>query len=223
MKERFYQGVIIVLLLFFTIFIVKSHENFMDLSDTNDELVALIDESRENNEEIVSKWKESYEDLQTDYGKLLSEYEQYKTSQKEVELPTYHFTEAEVYLIAQCVEAEAGGYEDHSKSQKYIAQVILNRLHSGSFPNSVEEVIYQKSGSVPQFSVAYNGMMDDLEVSSETLTNVYSVIVQGTDLPSYVLYFYSASVTENWVNTLNTYDTVEGTVFAYYKEDKENE
>ena len=74
---------------------------------------------------------------------------------------------------------------------------------------------------VPQFSVAFNGMMDDREVTPETLANVYEVIVHGTDLPDYVLYFYSASVKENWVNNLNTYTTLEGTVFAYSDIDKE--
>ena len=121
----------------------------------------------------------------------------------------------ELEYLAACVEAEAGYYEGHELSQQYITQVILNRLHSGQFPNSVEEVIYQKTNGCPQFSVAYNGMMDDREVEPETLANVYSVLVHGTDLPEYVLYFYSASVTENWVNTLNTYTTESGTVFAY--------
>lgn len=58
-------------------------------------------------------------------------------------------------------------------------------------------------------------MMDDRVVEPETLANVYKVIVHGTDLPEYVCYFYSDSVTENWVNKLPVYDTVDGTVFAY--------
>lgn len=49
---------------------------------------------------------------------------------------------------------------------------------------------------------------------------MYKVIVHGTDLPEYVCYFYSDSVTENWVNKLPVYDTVDGTVFAY--ENKED-
>ena len=92
--------------------------------------------------------------------------------------------------------------------------MVLNRLHSNEFPNTIEEVIYQKVNGVPQFSVAHNGMIDR-EVKAETLVNVYEVIVHGTDLPEYVRYFYADYVTDNWVNTLTTYDLVEGTVFAY--------
>ena len=217
MRRHFYQGVIVVLLVFFTFFFVKSHQNYMDLLECNDELLDLLDEQRAQHETIIDKWEESYDELQTKYGKLLVE----NDTLRRMELPVYDFTEAEIYLIAQCVEAEAGYYENHEVSQQYVTQVILNRLHSNKFPNSVEEVIYERNGNIPQFSVAYNGMMEEhSEVQPETLANVYQVIVHGTDLPEYVCYFYSASVTENWVNTLPIYTEVDGTVFAY--ENKED-
>lgn len=211
MKEHVYQGIILVLLVLFLVFFIKTNDSYMDLLEVNDKQTVLIDKQRNDNEKIVNSWQESYEELQNEYGKLLKE----NTELKEVEIADYHFTEAEVYLIAQCVEAEAGSYEGHELSQQYVCQVILNRLHSGKFPSSVEEVIYEKNNGCPQFSVAYNGMMDDIVVEPETLANVYKVIVHGTDLPEYVCYFYSDSVTENWVNKLPVYDTVDGTVFAY--------
>lgn len=217
MRRHFYQGVIVVLLVFFTFFFVKSHQNYMDLLECNDELLDLLDEQRAQHDTIIDKWEESYDELQTKYGKLLVE----NDNLRRMELPVYDFTEAEIYLIAQCVEAEAGYYENHEVSQQYVTQVILNRLHSNKFPNSVEEVIYERNGNIPQFSVAYNGMMEGhSEVQPETLANVYQVIVHGTDLPEYVCYFYSASVIENWVNTLPIYTEVDDTVFAY--ENKED-
>jgi len=216
-RERVYQGVILFMLIGFILFFMKSHENFMDLLEVNDELTVLVDKQRTDNEAIVEMWEQSYNELQHEYGHLLVEYDQIEARLAETDIPVYDFTEAEIYLIAQCVEAEAGYYENHAQSQQYVTQVILNRLHSSQFPNSIEEVIYQTSSNgTPQFSVAYNGMMDDREVQPETLANVYSVIVHGTDLPEYVMYFYSATVTENWVCTLNTYVECEGTVFAYY-------
>lgn len=194
----------------------------MDLLEVNEELTNLVDEQRTNNEAIIEQWEQSFSNLQVEYGELLRENYVLEARLEETDIPVYDFTEAEVYLIAQCVEAEAGNYENHAQSQRYVTQVILNRLHSSRFPDRVEEVIYQKTNNgTPQFSVAYNGMMDDREVQPETLANVYSVIVHGTDLPEYVLYFYSARVEENWVCTLNTYTECEGTVFAYYSvEDK---
>lgn len=217
-REKIYQGVIIFMLIGFTLFFVKSHNNFMDLLAVNDELTDLVDQQRTDNEAIVEQWKESYNDLQHKYGHLLVDYDQIEARLEETDIPVYNFTEAEIYLIAQCVEAEAGYYKYAPDSQRYVTQVILNRLHSSQFPDSVEEVIYQKTASgLPQFSVAYNGMMEEhYDVEPETLANVYSVIVHGTDLPEYVLYFSSAGVTENWINTLNVYTECDGTVFYYY-------
>lgn len=212
MKRHFYQGVIVVLLCFFIFFFTESHQNYMDLLECNDELVILLEEQRTQNDALIDTWENSYNELQTKYGELLIENDKLER----MELPTYQFTETEIYLIAQCVEAEMGMYE---QSQKWGTKVILNRLHSNKFPDSVEEVIYQKVNDVPQFSVAYNGTIDR-EVQPETLANVYSVIVHGSDLPEYVCYFYSAKVIENWVNELPVYDTVDGTVFAY--KDKED-
>lgn len=129
--------------------------------------------------------------------------------------PLYKFTEEEVDMLARCVEAEAGNPKNHSTSQKYITQVILNRVESSKFPNTLKGVIYEKSNNgVVQFSVAYNGVMNRT-VQQETLDNVRDVLQNGTDLPKYVCFFYSTSVKGNWVNTLPIYDTVEGTVFAY--------
>lgn len=132
-----------------------------------------------------------------------------------VYLPMYEFTEEEIYMLSQCVEAEAGKYSEAPEGQKYVTQVILNRLHSSQYPDTLEGVIFQKKGNVPQFSVAYDGRMMNIDPEPETFNSVYSTIVHGTDLPEYVLFFYAEGVTNNWVNTLSVYNIVDGTVFAY--------
>lgn len=220
MKERMYQGIIVFMLLFFTVFIVIDGHFDNENTKAFDEMCEVVDKQREDNAKVVEKWKTSYENLQSEYGECLVQKAQLEEKLDSVVLPEYNFSEAEIYLLAQCVEAEAGEFSIAEKSQQYIAQVILNRVESGSFPNTIEEVVYQKCGNIPQFSVAYNGMLDKTVPSADTMENVYKVLVHGTDLPSYVQYFYSAYVKENWVNTLNTYDTVEGTVFAYYTKEE---
>lgn len=215
-RERAYQGVIIFMVIGFILFFANSHSNYVDLLEVNEDLTNVVGKQITDNESVIKQWKLNFSNLQMEYSELLRENYELESRLGETDIPVYGFTEAEIYLIAQCVEAEAGDYENYAQSQKYVTQVILNRLHSSQFPDRVEEVIYQKKDGIPQFSVAYNGMMDDREVQPETLANVYSVIVHGTKLPEYVLYFYSANVEENWVCTLNTYTECEGTVFAYY-------
>lgn len=203
-----------MLVLTFGVFIIFSLNNFIKLLECNDELMVLIETQRVSNENTISQWETAYDELESDYGSLLIEKKQLEIKLNEVELPTYEYTEEEIYMLAQCVEAEAGYYEGHELSQKYVTQVILNRVMSGRFPNTIEEVIYQGSSEYPQFAVAYNGMMNR-EPQPETLANVYSVIVNGTDLPEDVLFFHSASVCGNCSNSSSTYAIVEGTAFTY--------
>ena len=61
----------------------------------------------------------------------------------------------EMEMIAQLVMAEAGNQDLMGK--RYVVDVVLNRVDSDDFPDTVEEVIFQKN----QFSVIENGDFDD--------------------------------------------------------------
>ena len=99
-REKIYQGIILFMLIGFLLFFIKTDEIINESSATNDELISLVDQQREDNEEIISQWENSYEELQCEYGALLVEKHQIELKQKQVEIPVYDFTEAEVYLIA---------------------------------------------------------------------------------------------------------------------------
>lgn len=60
----------------------------------------------------------------------------------------------EMEMVAQLVEAEAGNQSFEGKC--LVVDVILNRLESDSFPDTVEEIIFQKG----QFSVTRNGAFE---------------------------------------------------------------
>lgn len=189
-----------------TLLVLSNIVSYFSLKDMEE----LLDRQRNEQDALITTLEESYGELQNSYIELVDKNERLESRLQEKRCK---YTEDEVYLLAQCVEAEAGY---NPESQKYVTQVILNRVNSSRYPDTIEKVIYQKTGNnVAQFSVAYNGSMEDRKVKSETLANVYNVLLYGTDLPEYVHYFYSVKVTNNWVNTLNTYKTVGGTVFAY--------
>lgn len=61
----------------------------------------------------------------------------------------------EMELLAQLVMAEAGNQDLTGK--RYVVDVVLNRVDSDDFPDTVEEVIFQKN----QFSVIENGAFDE--------------------------------------------------------------
>lgn len=60
----------------------------------------------------------------------------------------------EMELIAQLVMAEAGNQDLTGK--RYVVDVVLNRVDSDEFPDTVDEVIFQEN----QFSVIENGAFD---------------------------------------------------------------
>lgn len=60
----------------------------------------------------------------------------------------------ELELLAQLVHAEAGNQSFEGKC--LVAEVVLNRVESPDFPDTITEVIFQDG----QFSVAYNGRLE---------------------------------------------------------------
>lgn len=215
-KRRLQAMCIVLAVLFLVCFIcfIKQGDNYNSLLAVVDDQSDLIDKQMVDNEEIVSVWKEDYEELLSDYGELLAENDALK---KEIEnigdLPEYSYTVEEIETLCKCVQCEAG--ETSLASQRYVCTVVLNRVKSSTFPDNIIDVIYEKHDGVPQFSVSDNGMMDNCEVTDFTYHNVYYVLMFGTDMPEDVLFFYSTSVDENWVNTRKTWKVVDGTVFAY--------
>ena len=203
-KWKILSAILTVLLV--VVMIVNSKQ-YDDLMEVCQEYQDDWQKSSEKYQSVIDSWEKSYDELQTEYGKALAENDKLKSEKSSYSLE-------EVMLLAKTVRAEAGDSSNHSDSQIGVASVIMNRVADSRFPNSIKEVVYQKVGNIPQFSVAYNGALDSAEVDSGTLSNVYLVLSEGSQLPSDVLYFYSSSVKENWVNTLETYSVCQGTVFA---------
>lgn len=58
-------------------------------------------------------------------------------------------------LLAQLIEAEAGNQDELGK--RYVADVVLNRVESSLFPDSIFDVIYQDT----QFSVVDDGALNE--------------------------------------------------------------
>ena len=63
-----------------------------------------------------------------------------------------HFGDEDVYILACLVYHEARG--ESFEGQVAVVEVVLNRMLSDYFPDTVEEVVFQKYGDVWQFSPA---------------------------------------------------------------------
>ena len=90
--------------------------------------------------------------------------------------------------LLKIVEAEAGT-EDRT-GKLLVADVVLNRVESERFPDTVRQVVYQESGGRAQFSPAADGSIEKVAVSGETEEAVRRAL-GGEDVSGGALYFVS--------------------------------
>ena len=98
----------------------------------------------------------------------------------------YGITEDELELFERIIQAEAGG--QGLKGKILVANVILNRVHSKKFPNSIKGVIMAPG----QFSPVSNGRIWTVRVDDETRKAVRKAL-DGEDYSQGALYFMARS------------------------------
>lgn len=105
--------------------------------------------------------------LKNNEAKVIKPTESKSDTENEIPMIEKVFYKAEIELLCQLVEAEAGGCTKEQK--KNVAIVVFNRLNDERYPNTIEEVIMQKK----QFSTVENGVMFDKIPTEETIQAVY--------------------------------------------------
>lgn len=120
-------------------------------------------------------------------------------------------SESELDLLARLVHAEARGESFQGKVA--VAAVVLNRVISEQFPDSIKEVILQKTRGTYQFSPVQDGAIN-LPANREAYEAVRKAL-DGYDPTEGSLYFYNPQIaTDNWIKTLPTSTTIGNHVFA---------
>ncbi len=117
------------------------------------------------------------------------------------------YSSNDVYLLAKLIHAEARG--ETYQGQVAVGAVVLNRVKSASFPNTISGVIYQSYA----FTCVADGQIN-LEPNS-TAKRAAEDAMNGWD-PSYgALYYYNPKVaTSSWIFTRKTTVTIGNHVFA---------
>ncbi len=117
------------------------------------------------------------------------------------------YTSSDLYLLAKCIYAEARG--ESYTGQVAVGAVILNRVRSSSFPNTISGVIYQKGA----FTAVTDGQIN-LE-PDKTAMNAAADALNGWD-PTYgCIYYYNPAVaTSSWIFGRKTVTTIGKHVFA---------
>lgn len=118
-----------------------------------------------------------------------------------------NYTSSDLYLLAKCIYAEARG--ESYTGQVAVGAVILNRVDSPAFPNTIAGVIYQKNA----FTAVSDGQIN-LE-PDQTALNAANDAMNGWD-PTYgCLYYYNPAVaTSSWIFGRETVTVIGKHVFA---------
>lgn len=106
------------------------------------------------------------------------------------------WNEDDTYLLAKIAMAEAEGCDQATK--ELIVSCVLNRVWSNEFPNTIQEVIFQKQNGVYQFTPVSNGRWDRVEPNKDCFDAVYTVMQSDCDFSRGALYFESCKNEDNW-------------------------
>lgn len=104
------------------------------------------------------------------------------------------FDSEDALMLHKISIAEAGG--ESVESMALVMLVVLNRTWSDGFPDSIEDVIFQKVSGVAQFTPTINGSFDKAK-PNEKSQQAMELILNGWNESQNALYFESCSG-ESW-------------------------
>ncbi len=115
-----------------------------------------------------------------------AEIEEGVSVQEETPEYVYDLSERDMELLLRIVEAEAGCEDEDGRI--LVANVVLNRMESELFPDSVAEVVLQTNNGVSQFSPVSSGSIWTVEISEETREAVEKAL-EGENISQGALFF----------------------------------
>lgn len=130
------------------------------------------------------------------------------TNNSRVNIDYENLDNKDVEILARAIYAESRG--EPYKGQVAVGAVILNRVKSANFPNSIEKVVYQDG----QFSSVQDGQINLLP--NKTAFNAAKEAINGKDPSKGALYFYNPKTAKTlwWLNTRDKLTEIGNHVFA---------
>ena len=93
------------------------------------------------------------------------------------------YTKEELYLLSHLVFGEAGSDTCSDENQIAVASVVLNRVNSKAFPNTIKGVIFQKG----QYACTWDGNFKKIP-NKRAIKNAKYVLEYGSQIPKKVVY-----------------------------------
>lgn len=120
--------------------------------------------------------------------------------------PQRAYTEDDLYWLSRIISAESKG--EGLKGQIAVGNVILNRVDSEEFPDTIKEVIFDRRNGV-QFEPTSNLTIYDEPTEQSVLAA--RLALAGADAAENCLYFFNPDLSQGlWVRQNRTYHTTIG-------------
>ena len=119
----------------------------------------------------------------------------------------------DLHWLSRIIHAEARGESFQGKVA--VGNVVLNRMKTAGFPNTVKEVVFEYTNGIPQFSPVADGSIylnpdeESIQAAREALSGVQPV--------GNATYFYNPTkVPSSWISRTKSYVTTIGD-HAFYQ------
>lgn len=121
-----------------------------------------------------------------------------------------HYTASEVDLLARLITAEAGG--ESYNAMVGVGGVVVNRVQSTEWPNSISSVINQVSGGYYQFTPVKNGWIK--KPATEAAKKAAMAAIDGSDTSKGAMFYFDESSTNKWLWSKPITAQIDHMVFA---------
>ncbi|WP_338452600.1 cell wall hydrolase [Niallia oryzisoli] len=125
--------------------------------------------------------------------------------------PAISLSNEEKDLFARLVEAEAKGEPYEGKVA--VATVVLNRVESPEFPDTVTNVINEVVGNAYAFSPVQNGEINK-PASDDSIRAVEEALTRKDRLQDCIFFYNPEIATDTWIRSREVVTTIGNHVFA---------
>ena len=111
------------------------------------------------------------------------------------------YTEEDLYWLSRIISAESRG--ESLLGQLAVGNVVLNRVASSQFPNTIKEVVFDDKDAI-QFEPVANGTVYDAPTEQSVLAA--RLVLNGTSVVDDCMFFFNPSLSQGlWIRQNCTY------------------
>ena len=115
-----------------------------------------------------------------------------------------------LYLLAKVIHTEVGSSWVTEEHRQLVGSVVLNRINSPEFPNTMYEVVYQPY----QYGAVTTGVINYITPYEWCVRSAYTLLVNGSIAPSSVV--FQAEFPQGSGTYKAVYDSLLGTTYFCY-------